>query len=465
MPNAWQDIDALIERRALQLRKVDQKMERWLLIDGRIVAIDQALAALRNHPDANVELFGSVLRDLRKQVAELLEGYSRLAARFARQSVAIGVSGPARVGKTALIQTLSGLEDEQIPTGRGWLVIAPRIRFDHTKGRPRAVVQFHSEESFLKAVIDPLHSELGFLAMPASLNEFEAWRYPAGDEVRALVRPALVQLLDLHARLASYRDDLTGGEMEVPFEELRAYLAYPDLSEPCSVPKYATVRGIRIECQFPYDYISKLSIVDLPGFGSTSDAEQSLIDVLRDEVDAVLLVKRPVEGMAYLTHQDVLALDLLSEAAGPIKRLTDFVYIIANRFEGDSSDLMAAMEDSIRRYPNGGEDGRFFTVWQVNPCSTDDVSVGLLAPLLVALTERLPAMDRDLLDAASAQAGGLTRTIRAEIVELEQALPRLSRHVTGQTEDLREQKRRMEEDISVGLGHLMLDLEFDTHLP
>ena len=192
MPNAWQDIDALIERRALQLRKVDQKMERWLLIDGRIVAIDQALAALRNHPDANVELFGSVLRDLRKQVAELLEGYSRLAARFARQSVAIGVSGPARVGKTALIQTLSGLEDEQIPTGRGWLVIAPRIRFDHTKGRPRAVVQFHSEESFLKAVIDPLHSELGFLAMPASLNEFEAWRYPAGDEVRALVRPRAI---------------------------------------------------------------------------------------------------------------------------------------------------------------------------------------------------------------------------------------------------------------------------------
>ena len=213
------------------------------------------------------------------------------------------------------------------------------------KGRPRAVVQFHSEGSFLKGVIGPFHSDLGFLATPVSLNEFAAWRYPDGDEMSALERAALVRLLDLQARLASYRDDLIGGEIEVPFEELRAYAAYPDLSEPRSVPKYATVRRIRIECQFPYDYLSKLSIVDLPWFGGAPEAERRLMEVLRDEVDVVLLVKRPGEGMAYLTQQDVLALDLLREAVAPIKRLSDFVYIIANRFDGDSSDLMAAMED------------------------------------------------------------------------------------------------------------------------
>jgi hypothetical protein len=470
MPSTRQKIDTLIERRALQLREVDRQMERWRLVDARLVTVDQTLTALRDHPDGSVEFRGSPIRDLRARIEKLLEGYSQLAARFARQSVTIGVSGHARVGKATLLWSLTGLDEGQILTGERWPVPAGRIRFDHTMGRPRVLVQFHSEDSFLKEVIGPFHRQLGFPTLPTTLEEFSAWRYPDEKEVEAqsphLLLLTLIRLLDLRRGLTSYRRDLDGSEREMSFGELETYVAYPYQAGQHPVQKYPAVRGVRIECQFPHEDLGKLSVVDLPWFGEIApDVGRRLVHGLRDEVDAVLLVKRAAEGMAYWTVQDALALDLLSEVAGPIKRLGDFVYIIVSRFDGDSAEFMAGLEDALRRKLNDGENALFLTAWQVNPRSTHDVGAGMLAPLLVALTERLPAMDRDLLDAASAQADDLVGAARAEIVELERALPGLLRHFTGQADDLVVKTRLMAEEVSANLRRLVQDLEFHTQPP
>jgi hypothetical protein len=362
---------------------------------------------------------------------------------------------------------LSGLGEGQIPTGSGWAVTAVRIRLDHTNGRARAVVQLHSEGSFLKDVIDPLHRDLGLPTSPTSLEEFGGWRYPSDEDVRDEDRPNLKRLTELQASIWSYRGELAeGGEKEVPLSELRPYVAYPYRTEQNPARKYAAVKEARIECRFPHDDLGKLSVVDLPGLGEVAaDAERRHVDGLRDEVDAVLLVKRPVEGMAFWTKADNGALSLLSEAAGPIRRVGDFVYLIANRADGDSDELVAAMEDAIRQQLNGGQDGRFFTVWRVDAASPEDVGASVVGPLLQALTERLPVMDRDMLAAAATQGDDLDQTIRAEITEFERALHRLRGHFTAQSEDLKEQTRLMKEDISVDLWRLLQDLELDTQQP
>jgi hypothetical protein len=465
--NARREIDELIERRGHQLREVDREMERWRHVDACIVAVDQAAIALRNHPAASpelrAELTSSALRDLRKRIGELLEAYGRLAARFARQSVAIGVSGQARVGKSTLLQALSGLGDGQIPTGSGWPVTAVRIRLDHSNGRPRAVVQLHSSGSFLKEVVEPLHRELGLSTSPASLDEFEAWRYPDEGTVRDEHRPSLVRLAGLQSALWSYRAELDeGGEREIPLGELRSYVAYPPRGEARPARKYAAVKEARIECQFPHEDLGKLSVVDLPGLGEAPDAELRHLEGLRDEVDAVLLIKRAVEGMAYWGQADQAALGLLSKAAGPIRRVGDFVYLVVNQAAGDSDELVAGMEDHMRQQLNGGEDGRFFSAWRVNAASQEDVGARVLAPLLDTLAERLPVMDRDMAVAATAWGEDLAQTIRTEIIEFERTLHRLRGHFTAQAEDLKDRTRVMREDITVDLGSLLEDLEVET---
>lgn len=70
------------------------------------------------------------------------------------------MSGAARMGKSTLLQSVSGLDDNQIPTGHGIPVTAVRSRIFHSPTVRRAELEMHSPESFLAAVISPLHAAL-----------------------------------------------------------------------------------------------------------------------------------------------------------------------------------------------------------------------------------------------------------------------------------------------------------------
>ena len=83
-----------------------------------------------------------------------------LEARLARDTVNIGVSGQARVGKSTLLQSVSGLGDDQIPTGQALPVTAVRSRIFHTPDLRRATLRLHSFDTFVADVLAPYHAEL-----------------------------------------------------------------------------------------------------------------------------------------------------------------------------------------------------------------------------------------------------------------------------------------------------------------
>ena len=87
----------------------------------------------------------------------------RMKKRFSRETVNIGVAGPARVGKSTFLQSLTGLTDDQIPSGAGVPVTAVRSKiFNQPKSVDQyAIIDFYSESEFIEKRISPYADLLG----------------------------------------------------------------------------------------------------------------------------------------------------------------------------------------------------------------------------------------------------------------------------------------------------------------
>ncbi len=510
-------IAAILADRRRLLPDVRAESARWQAVDEQVAALAVAVEALRTHSTTPAELREALVlpfAQAREGAGEAVRLLRVLEARLARGTVNIGVSGQARVGKSTLLQSVSGLGDDQIPTGQALPVTAVRSRIFHAPDLRRATLRLHSFDTFVTDVLAPYHAELEIAGLPATPEEFRHWRYPkpsqppgspASAEYRRRVeehhrlttapddapsqppgspassrgagsaeglrltgapdRPSWVTMLNrlraMQQSFPTYEHDLTGGERVLPLEELRPWVAYPTNAEeqqPGLVARrYLAVRDVRIDCPFPHAQVRHLGIVDLPGLGElAARADEHHVGGLQNEVDLVLLVKRPVEGMAYWGDADARALDLIDSARGFVDR-RDFVVLVLNT--GDTSDaLLTALRDHIRGQVNSGVPDQFFQVLECDAADAGDVFARVLSPVLAHLAARMPAMDAD----AVAGTRGELRAVAQRIVTLTDDVARVLASVAQSSgsvaEDLDLRSRRLRQDLSGALVGLVGEL-------
>ncbi|MEU9972005.1 hypothetical protein [Streptomyces sp. NPDC051014] len=441
-------IAALLEARSRQLPAVEREGARWKTLGEHFDDLEAALADLRTHTTLDPELAASLtfpqLPEIRAGAAEAAVSFQVIASRFTRTTVNLGVSGAARMGKSTLLQSVSGLDDRQIPTGDGIPVTAVRSRIFHSPTVRRAELEMYSPASFLTEVIAPLHAALSYPAPPRSLEEFAAWRYPEStDQTRG--RLLLTRLRDLRSALPSYEHLLTGGVTSVPLEEIRPYVAYPTDEEiraagPGGVRRaYAAVREARIECPFPHEHVARIGIVDLPGLGEvTADAEERHVDGLRNEVDAVLVVKRSSDTSSFFDETDASGMALLDRVRGYVSSTGEFAYVVHN-IDPDKPHLAENLRGDLLRNLNGGEADRFFTVLETDVRDPERVGREVLTPLLKRLADGLPVMDAEVLSATRGRAGAVRDRIRLHLTDVRGALSLVARRA-GVPEEVNDAK-------------------------
>jgi hypothetical protein len=113
-------IAEILKQRRMALPLVKEEIVGWQQRDAWIANLDAAVRHLREHATTKSELkqtlAGFDVQDLRKDIGRVLSLLSVVEARYERGTINIGVSGRARVGKSQLLQTISGLDENQIPT-------------------------------------------------------------------------------------------------------------------------------------------------------------------------------------------------------------------------------------------------------------------------------------------------------------------------------------------------------------
>jgi hypothetical protein len=462
-------IKALLERRRTRLPLVQKEVVLWKRLDQEIGVLDSAINELRAHPRTPAELsqllYGFNTEELRKGIASAIETLRVLEARFARRTINIGVSGRARVGKSTLLQSMSGLADEQIPTGSGLPVTAVRSRIFHSTAHQRATLSLHTFASFSEEILRPYHDELGLPSPALSPREFESWNYPSSESELGMVYrerhtsvTILRRLKEMQSALSSYEGELNGGERTVDLGELRQYVAYPtndQIANDKCPRRYLAVRDVRIDCTFPHLQVDHVGIIDLPGLGELSaNAEEYHLAGLQNEVDLVLLVKRPVEGMAYWGREDGATTNLLDRARGFVKNRSDFVFIVINS-GGTETNLATSLRDDIRRQVNDGDDGKHFQVLEGNASDQQSVFESILKPILTHLSKRLPVMDDEVFEGARANNETLKARVLTSIQDLRAALNAASGSLGSMAEDLERRTVELRRDLAGALSNLV----------
>jgi hypothetical protein len=509
-------IAGILDDRRRLLPGIRAETARWRTVDEQLAALATAVDALRTHATTPAELRDALalpFAEAREGAAEAVRLLRVLEARFARETVNIGVSGQARVGKSTLLQSVSGLGDDQVPTGQALPVTAVRSRIFHSPDLRRATLRLHTFDTFVTEVVAPYHAELDIAGLPGTPEEFRGWPYPkpsqppgstassgGGGRVEGLPltaapqppgstapngrggraeglpltaapddapadRPSWVTMLNrlraMQASFPTYAHDLTGGERVVPLEELRPWVAYPTNAQEQAggtvARRYLAVRDVRIDCPFPHAQVRRLGIVDLPGLGEfAARADQHHVNGLQNEVDVVLLVKRPVEGMAYWGDADARALDLIDSARGFADR-RDFVFLVLNT--GDTAEaLLTALRDHIRGQVNSGVPDQFFRVLESDAADTAAVFAHVLSPVLDHLAARMPAMDADTLAGTRGELHATAQRIGMLADDLGRALASVAQASGSVAEDLDLRARRLRQDLSGALVGLVSQL-------
>ena len=460
-------IARILDDRRRLLPGIRAEVARWQAVDGQLAALAGAVEALRVHATTPADLRDALVlpfADAREGAAEAVRLLRVLEARFARDTVNVGVSGQARVGKSTLLQSVSGLGDDQIPTGQALPVTAVRSRIFHAPELRRATLRLHSFDTFVSDVVAPYHAELDVAGLPATPDEFRRWSYPKPDDAPS-DRPSWVTMLNrlraMQASFPTYEHDLTGGERVVPLEELRPWVAYPTNAQEQAgglvARRYLAVRDVRIDCPFPHAQVRHLGIVDLPGLGEfAARADQHHVGGLQNEVDVVLMVKRPVEGMAYWGDADARALDLIDSARGFADR-RDFVFLVLNT--GDAAEaLVTALRDHIRGQVNSGVPDQFFRVLETDAADPADVFARVLSPVLDHLAARMPAMDADTVEGTRAELRATAQRIDVLTADLGRVLGSVAQASGSVAEDLDQRARRLRQDLSGALVGLVAEL-------
>lgn len=464
-------IKQIVATRRATLPAIDDPIRDWGRVRSALAELADALDVLpedvRARPQVEATRTRIRSRELDHEITRAEVALQKARNRFARETVNIGVSGQARVGKSTLLQSISGLGSEQIPSGSGLPVTAVRSKIFHTAGPETAVLQMHTFQTFVEDVLQPYHDALSIGPAPDSLGAFEAYDYDRvradGKNHRAVTE--LQRLRDMHASLPTYRDLLTGGQRTEPLANLRQYVAYPtesQLSEGVPPRKYLAVRDVTIHTGFPTAPVEGMGIIDLPGLGEVAvGADTHHVAGLENDVDVVILMKRPLEGAAYWKLEDSGAVAVLDRARGAVAR-RDFVFLLVNLGQGASETLVSAVRTSILREANEAVPDKHFRVLEADASDARAVSESVLNPLLAHLADNLPAMDRAVLAEAQQLSIDCAGSLSEALVNLVSALRGSGSVAPSVRGDIDRRAEELRRDIAVALTRLVAVLRTES---
>ena len=411
-----------LEGRHSQRGFVDELASTWTALVGRfeglVAAMDAADRSSRDAAqaaDSNMRVretlmgflqsrqdgAGSVVELLRARLEEARQQVDAVCARVRRDTVNMGVVGSTKAGKSTLLRTITGLPDSVIPSSQFNPTTAAPSRIYHVAGQQSASLEMHTWESFRDSYLRPLHKLAKLGRVPQTPSDFAGQSYPAVGSDSAGGAGAdkyLSKLLIAQSSLASYERLLSGPRIRtVDLSELRPYVSYPFAGDPPNHRPYHAVRGTKILQQFPEVVAINLGLIDLPGAGESGlDVDRQFIQGLKNEIDLLLMVKRPSVNNAAFLEEDSYALELADSARSGVA-LDDFYLIVINRDEAHV--LPGYFENAVEEV---SKEARRRGIRVVTPdvSKRDDVLQNLMKPALEHLAERLAEMDRAAVGAA-----------------------------------------------------------------
>lgn len=285
-----------------------------------------------------------------ERIRSAIHEMRQIEARFGRSTVNIGVTGNAGIGKSTLLQKLTGLPNDIIPARDsnnpmgGSCTGAPSIIINNIDNdKVYANVEFYQEADFFEEIIKPYYQSLNqiWLPMPASFNDFMSQPLPSlpdDCEQDTRIRNLYDALMYRHVSAKDYCHNFGRTiSHEENTEIIRRFVAQKDINN-SPVPDWIPVKIVTIFCPFmgiDGERISDpLSVCDTPGLGDIGcKADDSLMRNIAENVDAVWTMNM-VTSNSQIVKQTDSDLYMLIRNAVPEWQPQEWVYGVINRYAG-----------------------------------------------------------------------------------------------------------------------------------
>ena len=365
------NLEGIVEKirsvRAQKLPEIEKKKER---LDALLAALQatrgKAKAVAAQYPDIQIALdslstHGNIGVDAEKSLLTARSACENALVRLRRDNIHIGVAAKAGQGKSQLLQMLSGLGNEQIPTGGGGACTAVRSIVHNSTSR-RAVVHYLTPMELLEKKVYPSYEPvdedlrhpkrpfaLGLAGKPNSLDEFLHAELPTVEPATGLPTQGvnnwndnvipLQKALNIHPELKL----LLGRSPEVvPLEEVRSFLV-KDKGE----TKHHVVSFVELWTPFEVGLPEGLTVYDLPGLEDpTPGIRDDMLESVKSDADVVFfLLKPPTDGERTLwKDEDNASVDLLNSVY-PLEEVKpqDWIQLILNEDTRDGHKNRASI--------------------------------------------------------------------------------------------------------------------------
>jgi hypothetical protein len=394
-------IAEVLTKRQNKVPQLENVHRELLELEMQIGTLQQMATAEVPKDAANIAAdISSKLNNVQEGLTHLSNSVSNVATRFKRGMINIGVAGSARQGKSTLLQKISGLSDREIPTSSDLPCTGAKSKIYHSEVRANAEVVFFSKQEFLKEIVYAYYERLN-LPKPYSLEEFRqslpAFVAPENSDERNLKSAIYEELKRIHTAFSSFSGYLSKPAETVALEHIRDYVTQHDDNGNIR-SNYLAVKTANIYTKFPNHDVTGLCLVDLPGLEAAQGHEKKLVASLEQEVDAVILVKKPSPQGDQWNSDDFKVIDLINDAVREIE-LYNWLFILLNELTtGENSQIIQRlMAKPPKTYSSNP------IILTANCGDASEVDEKVFSVVLKHVEQNLESTDRQYLSALAQQ--------------------------------------------------------------
>lgn len=408
-------IDSIIATRKAKVSVLKKQKGDIKKIGDTIGRFEKLQRDISEHPErysvlqGNSDVLSRITNISTNRFYDLFSKYNReldrITARVQRDSLNISFVGCMGQGKSLVMQSISGLGSNVIPSAEGTSCTGAKSVIVNTDSNTvTAKISFFSQVEIVGIVNKYLEYITRFEPEKVFVSSVE--------EIKALSskRDYLSNCASSHSEAISKFDQLTkyidhydsyysylGTEINVPENEIEKYVAqYSSNDWSQQYYLYLGVKSASIMCHFPHDDVGKIVLVDTVGLGDTAlGVEEDMLNAVANDSDAIIYLIKPD-----VQRPDVDAKTI--EVWGKIQKrisaeyMKEMLFVLLNKVNTEkfnNTDAIKIIDTKIR------DKGYSIAKLLIADCSKpNEVRSELLLPVLNQLASRIQIVDQRLID-------------------------------------------------------------------
>lgn len=431
-------IDSIIASRKAKVSVLQKEKGNIQAIHDNVNRFRELQKNISNSPEkysmfqGNSDVIGNISNISTEKFYNALSKYNheldRMIERIGRNSLNICFVGCAGHGKSLVMQKISGLKGNVIPSADGSdCTGAKSVITNVNSNSVSASITFFNQAE----MIEVINKYLSKITLEASshIKISSVSEIPELSSKMAFLREcvstnssAIEALRHLEKYIDHYNDysSLLGYTKEIPESEIEQYVAQYKSTDPSiKYYRYLSVKNANIKCRFNHEDVGKIVLVDTIGIGATSiGVENDMLDAIENDSDAIIYMLRPEPLRPRLDQHTIDAWEKIKERISA-DYMNQMLFVVLNKVMTGKGENKNNIEEIARILSNPSYNKA--ALLEVDCISDTDVRKKLLDPVLTHLTSHIEDVDKLLIKKLNALGEELRQTYNEICLQTEKA--------------------------------------------